>query len=364
MLRFVSLALLFISALAQQGDQSGTECRFTLPSSSIFDLNDLKMTPNNPHRFYDSATLYKINFCGVAACSTVGAQPTPGCKQTASAASGTGESAIGSYSYGVQKADMNQNDIVDINFKTKGMPTFNMDAKGIKIYYPAAGTMGQPMQGQGQPGQAGFGGQPQQPGAAPQGPQQPAAGGWGATPAPAPPAGDGQWPGGRRLMQFGQTQQPQQPQQPGMPGQQTPMPGLPKNDADPLTVFVICNAAMTGNAAPVIFAPGMQYRTRQNGHMFVMEHAAGCPVEENFIERAAGGLGWGWTFVICFAVLLVLYCGCGIFYKIKKQGVTGIEAIPNIEFWRDFPTLVKEGCNYSIATALNCVGKGGGYTTV
>merc|ERR1711924_373062 len=106
-----------------------------------------------------------------------------------------------------------------------------------------------------------------------------------------------------------------------------------KTDSNPLTVFVLCNADMTGNAAPVIFAPGMQYRTRTNGHMFVMEHAAGCPVSENFIERAADGLGWGWTFIICLSVLLVLYCGCGIFYKIKKLGVTGIEAIPNIEFW-------------------------------
>ena len=64
----------------------------------------------------------------------------------------------------------------------------------------------------------------------------------------------------------------------------------------------------------------MNYRTRTNGYMFVLESAAGCPVEENFIERAAGGLSYGWVFIICFAVLMVLYCGIGMFYKIKKLG--------------------------------------------
>jgi len=322
----------------------------------------LKATPSNPHRFYDGPTLYKINFCDAAACSAMGAQPTPGCSQAASATPGTDETGIGSYQGGVQKADINQNDIVDINFKTKGMPTFNMDTKGVKIYYPSPNSMGAPGGAQqGTPGQTGgFGGQTQQQ----QGPQQPGqAGGWGGS--PSPPAGDGQWPGGRRLMQWGANQNQNQPQQGGYPQQGLPgqqgqgMPSTLKTDSNPLTVFVICNPDMTTNAAPVIFAPGMQYRTRTNGHMFVMEHAAGCPVDENFIERAADGIGWGWTFIICFAVLLVVYCGCGIFYKIKKLGVTGIEAIPNVEFWRDYPSLVKDGCSYSVATVMGCFGKGG-----
>jgi len=321
-MRIVFLALLVSVAMcqSQSGQASGNNCRFTLPSSNIYDLTMLKATPSNPHRFYDGPTLYKINFCDAAACSAMGAQPTPGCSQAASATPGTDETGIGSYQGGVQKADINQNDIVDINFKTKGMPTFNMDTKGVKIYYPSR---------------------------------------------PSPPAGDGQWPGGRRLMQWDANQNQNQPQQGGYPQQGLPgqqgqgMPSTLKTDSNPLTVFVICNPDMTTNAAPVIFAPGMQYRTRTNGHMFVMEHAAGCPVDENFIERAADGIGWGWTFIICFAVLLVVYCGCGIFYKIKKLGVTGIEAIPNVEFWRDYPSLVKDGCSYSVATVMGCFGKGG-----
>jgi len=131
-------------------------------------------------------------------------------------------------------------------------------------------------------------------------------------------------------------------------------------DSSPLTVFVLCNPAYSSNANPVVFAPNMNYRTRTNGYMFVIESSAGCPVEENFIERAAGGLSYGWVFIICFAVLLVLYCGIGMFYKIKKLGVTGIEAIPNIEFWRDYPTIVKDGCGFTMATLNSCFSKGGG----
>merc|ERR1719160_83847 len=163
-MRIVFLALLVSVAMcqSQSGQASGNNCRFTLPSSNIYDLTMLKATPSNPHRFYDGPTLYKINFCDAAACSAMGAQPTPGCSQAASATPGTDETGIGSYQGGVQKADINQNDIVDINFKTKGMPTFNMDLQGVKIYYPPAGTMGNMGGNQMQGGMGGMDQQQQQ----------------------------------------------------------------------------------------------------------------------------------------------------------------------------------------------------------
>ena len=67
----------------------------------------------------------------------------------------------------------------------------------------------------------------------------------------------------------------------------------------------------------------------------------------------------GWIFIIMLSVLLVVYCGVGIFWKMKKLGVTGIEAVPNIEFWRDFPGLVSDGCAYTFAMLNGCFSKGG-----
>eukprot|EP00657_Telonema_sp_P-1_P012645 TRINITY_DN9319_c0_g1_i1.p1 TRINITY_DN9319_c0_g1~~TRINITY_DN9319_c0_g1_i1.p1 ORF type:complete len:126 (+),score=18.40 TRINITY_DN9319_c0_g1_i1:135-512(+) len=117
---------------------------------------------------------------------------------------------------------------------------------------------------------------------------------------------------------------------------------------------------------PVEFGNGEKYTHPFGGYFFVVEGFAGCPVQQNFIERTAGGLGWGWTFVICLAVVTLIYCAIGVCYKVKKVGVTGIEAIPNIEFWRDYPALVQEGCAYSLATISGCIGKsgGGGYSAV
>ena len=32
------------------------------------------------------------------------------------------------------------------------------------------------------------------------------------------------------------------------------------------------------------------------------------------------------------------------------MGLTGIEAVPNIRFWRDYPLLVEEGCRFTYET--------------
>jgi|ERR1719424_855717 len=354
----VGLMGVAIIAFATAADDANS-CQMKT-ETTMFDLSSLKRPSTNPIRFYDGSDLFKINFCGAAACVTPGVA-TPGCKQSVSSQLGSDETSIGYY-LGLEKADINMNDIVDINFKTKQNPMFATDTKGVKIYYPPPGQQGGM---QGQPGQQSM------PGATSQFGQQPApqqgASQFGAAPAPqqgTPSTGASGWPSGRRLLQWPSSGAQQQPQQPGtqQPGMQQPGMGAQqvKQDSSPLTVFILCNPTYSSNANPVVFAPNMNYRTRTNGYMFVLESAAGCPVEENFIERAAGGLSYGWVFIICFAVLMVLYCGIGMFYKIKKLGVTGIEAIPNIEFWRDYPTIVKDGCSFSMATLNSCFSKGGG----
>merc|ERR1712166_1701216 len=166
--------------------------------TTMFDLNSLKRPSTNPIRFYDGSDLFKINFCGAAACVTPGVA-TPGCKQSVSSQLGSDETSIGYY-LGLEKADINMNDIVDINFKTKQNPMFATDTKGVKIYYPPPGQQGGM---QGQPGQQSM------PGATSQFGQQPA------PQQGTPSTGASGWPSGRRLLQWPSSGAQQQPQQPG-----------------------------------------------------------------------------------------------------------------------------------------------------
>eukprot|EP00695_Tsukubamonas_globosa_P003323 TRINITY_DN573_c0_g1_i1.p1 TRINITY_DN573_c0_g1~~TRINITY_DN573_c0_g1_i1.p1 ORF type:complete len:169 (+),score=46.54 TRINITY_DN573_c0_g1_i1:323-829(+) len=68
--------------------------------------------------------------------------------------------------------------------------------------------------------------------------------------------------------------------------------------------------------------------------------AAACPV------TGAGGLSGGSIFDIVFFVSLTLYFGIGYTWRYKKFGLRGVEAIPNIDFWRDLPSLLKDGFRF------------------
>jgi len=61
-------------------------------------------------------------------------------------------------------------------------------------------------------------------------------------------------------------------------------------------------------------------------------------------ENGGGGFNYGWIFVIIVLVALVVYLVGGFVYKKKREGTSGfVESIPNIEFWKDLPFLVKDG---------------------
>jgi len=77
-----------------------------------------------------------------------------------------------------------------------------------------------------------------------------------------------------------------------------------------------------------------------------------------------GGGGGGMYFVIALIVVVVLYCVGGFVFNLKKRGKTGAEAIPQIDFWKDFPVLVKEGCQFTFGKVKSLTGKkSGGYST-
>jgi len=72
--------------------------------------------------------------------------------------------------------------------------------------------------------------------------------------------------------------------------------------------------------------------------------ALACPGP---IPKPVTGLSGGWIFLIIFVVFIPVYCVFGCIYNRKKKGTTGmVESIPNVEFWKDLPSLVKDGCMF------------------
>lgn len=60
-------------------------------------------------------------------------------------------------------------------------------------------------------------------------------------------------------------------------------------------------------------------------------------------------------------VVATVYVVVGCTYKWKRQGTTGVESCPNVDFWRTLPGLVKDGCVFSFQRARRlCGGTGGG----
>jgi len=74
-------------------------------------------------------------------------------------------------------------------------------------------------------------------------------------------------------------------------------------------------------------------------------------------SNPSGGLtGGAWFLIILFAIALPVYLIGGIIYNMKVKNATGVEVIPNIAFWRDFPSLIKEGCTFTFGKMC---GRGG-----
>lgn len=61
----------------------------------------------------------------------------------------------------------------------------------------------------------------------------------------------------------------------------------------------------------------------------------------------AGGLSGGWIFVIIVLVCAFVYFVGGFIYKTRQKGTSGMESIPNIDFWRQVPGLVKDGAIFT-----------------
>eukprot|EP00455_Lapot_gusevi_P054392 TRINITY_DN870_c0_g1_i1.p1 TRINITY_DN870_c0_g1~~TRINITY_DN870_c0_g1_i1.p1 ORF type:complete len:256 (+),score=27.43 TRINITY_DN870_c0_g1_i1:147-914(+) len=61
---------------------------------------------------------------------------------------------------------------------------------------------------------------------------------------------------------------------------------------------------------------------------------------------AKPGISGGWIFVIILVCVTFVYISGGCFYKRRQLGAEGMEAFPNVDFWRTVPGYVKDGCYY------------------
>jgi len=76
-------------------------------------------------------------------------------------------------------------------------------------------------------------------------------------------------------------------------------------------------------------------------------------------KNQGGGLSGGSVFLIIFFVSLFVYFAGGVGYN-YYNGAQGVELIPQVEFWKDLPFLVKDGVMFCVGL---CTG-GGGYSSV
>jgi hypothetical protein len=82
----------------------------------------------------------------------------------------------------------------------------------------------------------------------------------------------------------------------------------------------------------------------------ILKHPAGCPVVTNVRKG-----GWGWFGSLFFLFLLVfsLYMAVGIAYRVTALGVSGLEAIPNLDTWRALPSKIQMFVNLIISKCMN-----------
>jgi len=66
---------------------------------------------------------------------------------------------------------------------------------------------------------------------------------------------------------------------------------------------------------------------------------------------AAGGGGGGVVFIIIFFSLFGVYFIGGALFMKFARGASGKEIIPNVEFWADLPSLIKEGVMFVVNKA-------------
>jgi len=105
------------------------------------------------------------------------------------------------------------------------------------------------------------------------------------------------------------------------------------------SIYIICNTTADPGFITEIIEPTDPAMTCMYAIKF--QSTYGCP------SGGSGGIEVGWIFIIILIIVVFLYLAVGVVYQWKKNHATGLELIPNHEFWRETPGLFKDGCLYA-----------------
>eukprot|EP01125_Pyxidicula_operculata_P002452 TRINITY_DN12314_c0_g1_i1.p1 TRINITY_DN12314_c0_g1~~TRINITY_DN12314_c0_g1_i1.p1 ORF type:complete len:221 (+),score=36.00 TRINITY_DN12314_c0_g1_i1:56-718(+) len=87
----------------------------------------------------------------------------------------------------------------------------------------------------------------------------------------------------------------------------------------------------------------MNIRGESFNKVIVAEGKQGCALV------GGGGLSGGSVILILLFVFAVVYLVAGVLYNKFRLNKDGIELIPNLDFWKDFPSLVKDGFFFTVS---------------
>lgn len=83
-----------------------------------------------------------------------------------------------------------------------------------------------------------------------------------------------------------------------------------------------------------------------NIYTFTLTTQYACPGGGG--SRGSGGLSAGSVLCIILTVLIVVYLVGGVLFMTYNKGATGVERIPNVDFWKELPGLVKDGVLFTV----------------
>jgi len=108
------------------------------------------------------------------------------------------------------------------------------------------------------------------------------------------------------------------------------------------------------SASAGIGSPSLQGENPKNHYIFTWNTQYVCT------GGGSGGLSGGSIFLIIVLCVAVVYITAGILFNKFKKQATGIELIPNVEFWSSIPGLFKDGW----MLIINKIRGRGGYSQV
>mmetsp|Transcript_33750 Transcript_33750/g.94987 ORF Transcript_33750/g.94987 Transcript_33750/m.94987 type:complete len:256 (+) Transcript_33750:165-932(+) len=128
------------------------------------------------------------------------------------------------------------------------------------------------------------------------------------------------------------------------------------NTARSTTINVVCIDDFSGKAEGSLDAVDEEPPCTYTINLYTI---AGCP--GNGGGGGSGGIPGGAVFIIILVCVLVIYICGGVGYNYYK-GNRGVELVPNLEFWKDLPYLLKDGVMFIVNTATGKSGSYGGST--